>query len=62
MLFADDLEFSCAIPLDPTLYPSEPGVQLLEESPGSCPVQHNHNRSVRKSGLWLQEMRNEGGV
>ena len=48
-LFVDDLELSHTIPLDPTLYPSEPGVQLLEESPGLCPVQQNYNH-----GIWVQ--------
>ena len=62
MLLAGDLELPRAVSLDPALDPSEPGVQLFEEGPGSCPVQHNHNGGMWNSGLWLQEMWYEGGV
>jgi len=62
MLFADDLEFACTVALDPTLDPSEPCVQLFEKGPWSCPVQHDHDGGMWKSGLRLQEMRHECGV
>ena len=38
MLFADDLELARAVTLDPILDPGQPGVKLIEEGPGSCPV------------------------
>ena len=62
MLFADDLELARAVALDPILDPGQPGVKLIEEGPGSCPVQYDHNGGMWKSGLRLQEMWYEGGV
>ena len=61
-LFVGDLELAHAIVLDSTLDPSGRGVQLLEECPGSFPIQYYHNSSMWESGLWLQEMRDHGGV
>jgi hypothetical protein len=58
----NDLELARAVALDPTLDPGEPGVQLLEEGPRSCPVQHDHDGGMWKSRLRLQEMGYEGGV
>ena len=51
ILFADDLELPRAGSLDTTLYPSGPGVRLLEGSQGSYPLQHNHNLGLWKDGL-----------
>lgn len=59
---ADDLELAHAVAFDPMPNPSEPGVQPLEEGPGSCPVVHDHNGGMWKSRLRLQEMRYDGGV
>ena len=53
ILFADDLELARTVALDPTFYPSEPSVQFFEECPRSCPVQHDHDGSMWKSGLRL---------
>ena len=54
---ADDLELTRTVALDPTLNQSEPSVELFEECPRSCPVQHDHDGGMRKSGLRLQEIR-----
>jgi hypothetical protein len=51
MLFTGDFKLARAVALDPMLDPGEPGVQLLEERLGLCPVQHDHNGGVWKSGL-----------
>ena len=56
VLLADDLELAFSVPLDPVFDPGKPSLQLFEEGPGSCPVQHDDNGRVRKSRLWVQEM------
>lgn len=62
MLFAGDLELSRAVALETMFDPSEPGVQFLEEGPGSCPAQYNHNVAMWRGELWWQYMQYEGGA
>lgn len=58
ILFTGDLDLMSAISLDP----NEPGVRLLKEGAGLCPVTHDHYRGVRKSALWLRQMQYEGVI
>jgi hypothetical protein len=56
VLLANDLELAFSVTLDPVLDPGKPSLQFFEEGPGSCPVQHDDNSRMRKSGLWVQKM------
>ena len=62
MLFAGDLDLSCAVALNPTVDSGEPCAHVPEERPGSRQTQHDHSGGVWKSGLRLQEMWYGGGV
>ena len=46
MLFTDDRKLPRAVSFDPTLDPSEPGVQLLEDGSGLRPFQHYDNSGM----------------
>ena len=62
MFIAGDLELARAVVLYPNLDPVGPGVQLLEEGSGSVPIQYDNVNCMRKSVLWLQEMRDDGSA
>ena len=62
MLFAGDLELSCAVALDSMVDSGEQCAHVPEERPGSRLTQHDHSGGVWKSGLRLQEMWYGGGV
>ena len=57
ILFADGLELTSAVWLDP----SEPGVQLFEECSRLCPDQRDHSSGEEKQ-TGSKKMRYEGGV
>jgi hypothetical protein len=56
VFLTDNLEFTRTVPLNPVLNPGEPCVKIFEEGPGSCPVQHDYDCGVGKSGLRAQEV------
>jgi hypothetical protein len=49
-----------AVSLKLELDPIEPGEQFLEDSPGSCPVQHDHNRREEVWDVAAQNAVQEG--
>jgi hypothetical protein len=60
MLLTNELELT-SVALDPALDPSEPGVQLFEEGPWSCPIQHDSDKAIKGGRLQLQEIRYDSG-
>jgi hypothetical protein len=51
VLLRGDLGLALSVTLDLVLDPGKPGLQLFEEGPGSCPVQHEE-RIRRSRRLW----------
>ena len=49
MRLLNELELARVAVLDTMLDSSEPGVQLLDGGPRSCPVRHDHDSSIGKS-------------
>ena len=62
MLFVNNSELSPLQTPWTQIIPNEPAVQLLGVGQASCPVLHDHDDSMWKSGSGRQEMSFESGV